>query len=249
MGQPSPAEPQVSHAPDVELVRDDGLAVRLATLWQERPLVLVFLGDLANPFTSDQALNLRDGDEAFAKVDADIAAIVTASPEQSLAFRHKWGLPYPLLTDEHWTAGRALGVSAGSSTTFVIDTDGAVRYARRASNLADYPPTVALIAAVCEVSGADPPPPPPPVSLPVGDMAPLPLEDAAMIPSRYTCAKCGHNDCEQSEISTAGGFMSRMLNMQHRKFVGVSCRSCGYTELYRRPSGMAGNVADVIFGG
>ncbi|MEX2227815.1 MAG: zinc ribbon domain-containing protein [Dehalococcoidia bacterium] len=65
---------------------------------------------------------------------------------------------------------------------------------------------------------------------------------------RFSCAKCGYSGCERGEIATAGGFLSRLLNLQHRKFVAVSCRGCGYTELYRRTTGMAGNVVDFLAG-
>ncbi|MEX2227816.1 MAG: redoxin domain-containing protein [Dehalococcoidia bacterium] len=149
-------------APDFTLQRDDGAEVQLSSLWAKRPLVLVFLGDLANPFTGDNAAQLRDADEAFAKVDADIAAIVASAPEQSLRFRHHWLLPYPLLSDPGRRAYEAFGVRPSSSATFVVATDGLVTYARHASNLADYPPTSALIAAICDATGAEPPAPPPP---------------------------------------------------------------------------------------
>jgi predicted nucleic-acid-binding Zn-ribbon protein/peroxiredoxin len=237
------------NAPDLTLVRDDGVEVQLSSLWAERPLVLVFFGELTNPFTGDNAAQLRDADEAFAKVDADIAAIVTGAPQQSLPFRHHLLLPYPLLSDPDRRAFEAFGVPSNTSATFVVATDGAVTYTRHASNLADYPPTSELIAAICAVTGAEPPAPPPP-SLTLPQDAPIErIENGRIVRmERFKCGKCGYDECERGEIATAGGFLSRLFNLQHKKFVAASCRSCGYTELYKRATGMAGNVVDFLAG-
>jgi predicted nucleic-acid-binding Zn-ribbon protein/peroxiredoxin len=246
--QPIPADPEF-RAPDLLLGRDDGADVQLASLWAERPLVLAFFGDLANPFTGDNAAQLRDADEAFAKVDADIAAIVSSTPEQSTAFRRALLLPYPLLSDPDGSARTAFGVEPGAAATFVVTKDGTASYARRAENLADYPPTSALIAAICEITGAEPPAPPPP-SFTLPQDEPLErIENGRIVRyERFTCGKCGYDDCERGEIATAGGFLSRLFNLQHKKFVAVSCRSCGYTELYKRSTGMTGNVVDFLAG-
>jgi len=246
--QPVPTDATFA-APDFQLVRDDGLEVQLSSLWAERPLVLVFLGEMANPFTGDNAAQLRDADEAFARVDGDIAAVVTWAPEQSLAFRHHLLLPYPLFSDPERRAFDAYGVGQASSATFVIARDGTAAYARRASNLADYPATSELIAAVCALTGAAPPAPPP-APFPLPQDAPIQrMEDGRIVRAeRFTCGKCGYDACERGEIATAGGFLSRLFNLQHKKFVAVSCASCGYTELYRRQPGALGNVTDLLLG-
>jgi len=236
-------------APDVTLTRDDGAEVQLASLWAERPLALAFFGDLANPFTGDNAAQLRDADEAFARVDGDIAAIVTASSERSRAFRQQYFLPYPLLNDAEGLVHTSFQVLPGASAQFVISTEGVVTFARHASNLADYPPTNTLVAAVCELTGAEPPVPPSPL-LAMPQDAPLErVEQGNLVTvERYSCGKCGHNDSERGDIATAGGFLSRLFNLQHRKFTAVSCRACGYTELYKRTTGTAGNVIDFLAG-
>ena len=196
--EPLPAEDR-AQAPDAELVRDDGLPVALSSLWAERPLVLVFFGELANPFTGDQAANLRDADEAFARADADIAAIVPAAPEQSLAYRHHWMLPYPLFTDAQGRAHEAFGGAPGASATFVIDRDGAIRLARHAANLADYPPTSTLLTAVCDITGAEPPEQSAPLSYAQDEPASQRIDGKLVSFQRFTCGKCGYGDCERSE--------------------------------------------------
>jgi predicted nucleic-acid-binding Zn-ribbon protein len=65
----------------------------------------------------------------------------------------------------------------------------------------------------------------------------------------YTCAKCGNTTCGVTELSMAGGWLSRLFNFQYRKFSAVSCTHCSYTELYRAESGKLANIFDILAGG
>ncbi|ELZ91959.1 hypothetical protein C440_16644 [Haloferax mucosum ATCC BAA-1512] len=47
-------------------------------------------------------------------------------------------------------------------------------------------------------------------------------------------------------IATSGTGLSKIFDVQNRKFTVVSCTSCGYSELYRGQSG--GNLVDLFFG-
>lgn len=61
------------------------------------------------------------------------------------------------------------------------------------------------------------------------------------------CPKCGHSDVETDSISTTGGGLSKLFDIQTRGFRTVTCTNCGYTELYRSDAG-ASNLADVFLG-
>jgi predicted nucleic-acid-binding Zn-ribbon protein len=63
-------------------------------------------------------------------------------------------------------------------------------------------------------------------------------------PRAYSCEKCGGRTYDTEEIRTTGSGFSRFLNMQNKKFAAVSCRQCGFTEMYRMRSG--GRVADIF---
>jgi predicted nucleic-acid-binding Zn-ribbon protein len=65
---------------------------------------------------------------------------------------------------------------------------------------------------------------------------------------KFTCVKCGHNEYEVQDMSTTSGMMSRMVNLQNRRFSAVSCLRCSYTELYKTSSGALRNVFDVLIG-
>lgn len=65
----------------------------------------------------------------------------------------------------------------------------------------------------------------------------------------FVCPKCNGTQYETDEIRTTGGGFSRFFDVQNRKFAVVSCRNCGYSELYKGSSSGLGNVADFLFGG
>ena len=52
--------------------------------------------------------------------------------------------------------------------------------------------------------------------------------------SKYKCSKCGNTEYESGEIRATGGFWTKIFNIQNRKFVTLSCKKCGYTELYSK---------------
>ena len=62
----------------------------------------------------------------------------------------------------------------------------------------------------------------------------------------YQCCKCGSGRYDTGEIRTAGGFWSKIFDVQNRRFTAVSCSECGYTELYKGDSSMLGNIFDFV---
>lgn len=62
----------------------------------------------------------------------------------------------------------------------------------------------------------------------------------------FTCAKCKNNEYETSEFRAAGGFLSKILDIQSRKFTTVTCTRCKYTEMYKADSSTLGNIFDMF---
>ncbi|WP_096393516.1 zinc ribbon domain-containing protein [Halorubrum trapanicum] len=60
------------------------------------------------------------------------------------------------------------------------------------------------------------------------------------------CPKCGDTETETDEIATSGTGLTKMFDVQNRKFVVVSCAECGYSELYKGQS--SGNAIDFFLG-
>lgn len=60
------------------------------------------------------------------------------------------------------------------------------------------------------------------------------------------CPKCGGTATETDEIATSGTGLTKMFDVQNRKFLVVSCAECGYSELYKGQS--SGNAIDFFLG-
>lgn len=65
---------------------------------------------------------------------------------------------------------------------------------------------------------------------------------------KYTCPKCSNKICTVGEIRTASTFLTKIFNIQNRKFTSVTCERCKYTEFYNVPSKKIGDVLDFFVG-
>lgn len=65
----------------------------------------------------------------------------------------------------------------------------------------------------------------------------------------FICSKCQNTTFTQDRFRAVGGFFSRLFNLQHKKFITISCNACGYTELYKTTTSTGENVLDFLFGG
>jgi predicted nucleic-acid-binding Zn-ribbon protein len=61
---------------------------------------------------------------------------------------------------------------------------------------------------------------------------------------RYECPKCRHTAFETGEFRAAGGFLTKIFDVQSRKYTTVTCTRCRYTEIYQADSSMLGNIFD-----
>ncbi len=62
----------------------------------------------------------------------------------------------------------------------------------------------------------------------------------------FKCPKCKNTGCEVGEIRAAGGFWSKIFDVQAKKFTTVTCDRCRYTEIYKADSSMLGNIFDLF---
>jgi len=65
---------------------------------------------------------------------------------------------------------------------------------------------------------------------------------------RFQCPKCRHTECEIGEIRAAGGFWSKIFDVQSRKLSTVTCGQCRYTEFYAADSSTLGHIFDFFTG-
>ncbi len=66
--------------------------------------------------------------------------------------------------------------------------------------------------------------------------------------SKWTCVKCGNLDYKVGEMRVAGGFWSKVFDVQASRYSAVTCEKCTYTEFYRTKSSALGSVFDFLAG-
>ena len=65
---------------------------------------------------------------------------------------------------------------------------------------------------------------------------------------QYRCPKCRGGEYVSDQFQATGGNFAKIFDVQNKKFITISCRSCGYTELYRAESDGAMNILDFLMG-
>ncbi|MEK9657401.1 MAG: zinc ribbon domain-containing protein [bacterium] len=64
----------------------------------------------------------------------------------------------------------------------------------------------------------------------------------------WRCPKCQHNECETDEIASTGTGLTKVFDIQNKKFTALSCTQCRYTEFYKGDTSMLGNIFDFFTG-
>ena len=65
----------------------------------------------------------------------------------------------------------------------------------------------------------------------------------------YACMKCNYREYETKQISTTGGWVSRIFDFQSNRFTAFICARCGFVELYKGSRSSWGNIADILTSG
>jgi hypothetical protein len=63
-------------------------------------------------------------------------------------------------------------------------------------------------------------------------------------PLSYTCPKCGNKTYIVGEMRAAGGFLSKIFDIQTEKYTSVTCGNCKYTEFYKSTTKALSNIFD-----
>lgn len=150
-------------APDFTLPDQDGNDVSLSAL-RGQTVVLYFYPKADTPGCTTQACGVRDHRADYAKADAVVLG-VSPDPVKPIAkFDQKFGLGFPLLSDEDHSVAEAYGVWVEKSmygrkymgnerTTFVIGPDGVVKDVFRKVKPAEHDEKV--LAALAEYADSN----------------------------------------------------------------------------------------------
>ncbi|MFD1485512.1 zinc ribbon domain-containing protein [Lacticaseibacillus baoqingensis] len=70
-----------------------------------------------------------------------------------------------------------------------------------------------------------------------------------MAQQTYECPKCHNHQYDSDQFQATGGTFAKLLDVQNKKFITISCTRCGFTELYRQNTTTGMNVLDFLIGG
>ncbi|WP_179353321.1 zinc ribbon domain-containing protein [Winogradskyella vidalii] len=62
----------------------------------------------------------------------------------------------------------------------------------------------------------------------------------------YKCPKCANTTYEIGQMRATGGTLSKIFDVQNKKFSSVSCKKCHYTEFYKAKTGALSNIFDLF---
>lgn len=65
---------------------------------------------------------------------------------------------------------------------------------------------------------------------------------------QFVCVKCGHTEYESDQFQATGGNFAKIFDVQNKKFITISCKRCGYTELYKSNTTDGWNILDFLMG-
>ncbi|MEW6636145.1 MAG: peroxiredoxin [Actinomycetota bacterium] len=121
---------QGQRLPDVEFLTEDGERLSPADLEGQRT-VLYFYPKDDTPGCTKEACAFRDRMPDYEEAGIRVYGVSLDPPESHRAFREKYALNFPLLTDEGGRAAEALGVlrenrQRANRVTFLLDEDGRI---------------------------------------------------------------------------------------------------------------------------
>jgi thioredoxin-dependent peroxiredoxin len=115
--------------PDLDLTTESGEHIGTAELTGQKT-VLYFYPKDDTPGCTKEACAFRDRMEDYAEAGIQVYGVSLDSPESHREFRAKYGLNFPLLTDEGGRASEVLGVlgdrGVASRVTFLLDPYGKI---------------------------------------------------------------------------------------------------------------------------
>jgi peroxiredoxin Q/BCP len=121
---------QGQRLPEAEFITEDGERLAAADLAGEKTILYFYPKDDTAGCTKE-ACAFRDRMEDYRQANIRVYGVSLDSPESHRRFREKYGLNFPLLTDEGGRAAEALGVlrenrEKANRVTFLLDASGTI---------------------------------------------------------------------------------------------------------------------------
>ena len=65
---------------------------------------------------------------------------------------------------------------------------------------------------------------------------------------KYVCPKCENNGYEVVEFCATGSGISKLFDVQNRRFTTITCTKCKYTEMYKGSTSDLENIFEFLIG-
>jgi thioredoxin-dependent peroxiredoxin len=116
--------------PDLDLTTESGEHIGTRDLTGQKTVLYFYPAD-DTPGCTKEACAFRDRMDDYAQAGIQVYGVSLDSPESHRAFREKYNLNFPLLTDEGGRASDALGVlrenrKRTNRVTFLLDPEGRI---------------------------------------------------------------------------------------------------------------------------
>jgi peroxiredoxin len=116
--------PQIADpAPDLTLPDHAGEPTALASLWRDRPLLLLFWRHFGCSCGMDRADRLRSELTDYRAAGGTVAIVGQGEPERAARYRDRQSLDVPILSDPSRNAYQAYGLLQGTTAQILFDAD------------------------------------------------------------------------------------------------------------------------------
>jgi peroxiredoxin len=108
-------------APNVDVLDEDGAKVSLASLWEDRPGLVLLWRHLGCGCGMERAERLKEEHRQYADAGLNVAIVAPGHPERVTRYKERHGIPVPMFTDSDYTAHRAFGLGHWSVEQVLYD--------------------------------------------------------------------------------------------------------------------------------
>jgi peroxiredoxin len=110
-----------SSAPDLTLQDEEGNDVRLSSLWQDRPALIVFWRQFGCGCGIDRAARFVEEYDDYVAAGANVVIVGQGEPERSAAYKEEYKIPSRILSDVGEKAYRAYGLRDATVDQVLFD--------------------------------------------------------------------------------------------------------------------------------
>jgi peroxiredoxin len=108
-------------APEVEVVDEERATVPLSTVWAKGPGLVLLWRHLGCGCGLERAERLLDEHQSYLDAGLAVAIVAPAEPERVAAYKEKYRIPVPVLSDPGYTAHKAFGLGHWSVEQALYD--------------------------------------------------------------------------------------------------------------------------------